>query len=70
MNLTHNIYSGIIITLLKLLPHLPGPNELTILVLNSFMKKKYICFYYDLSVWYKTKFGSQNFGYQIWCLFL
>ena len=19
-----------------------------------------------LSVWYKTKFGSQNFGYQIW----
>ena len=22
-----------------------------------------------LSVWYKTKFGSQNFGYQLWCLF-
>ena len=21
------------------------------------------------SVWYKTKFGSQNFSYQIWCLF-
>ena len=21
-----------------------------------------------LAVWYKTKFGSQNFGYQIWCL--
>ena len=21
------------------------------------------------SVWYKTKFGSQNFGYQLWCLF-
>ena len=21
------------------------------------------------AVWYKTKFGSQNFGYQIWCLF-
>ena len=23
-----------------------------------------------LAVWYKTKFGSQNFGYQLWCLFL
>ena len=23
-----------------------------------------------LAVWYKTKFGSQNFGYQIWSLFL
>ena len=22
-----------------------------------------------LLVWYKTKFGSQNFGYQLWCLF-
>ena len=22
-----------------------------------------------LAVWYKTKSGSQNFGYQIWCLF-
>ena len=22
------------------------------------------------TVWYKTKFGSQNFGYQLWCLFL
>ena len=22
------------------------------------------------TVWYKTKFGSQNFGYQCWCLFL
>ena len=22
----------------------------------------------ELSVWYKTKFGSQNFGYQLWCL--
>ena len=22
-----------------------------------------------LAVWYKTKFGSQNFGYQIWWLF-
>ena len=21
------------------------------------------------SVWYKTKFGSQNFGYQLWCHF-
>ena len=21
------------------------------------------------TVWYKTKFGSQNFGYQLWCLF-
>ena len=21
------------------------------------------------TVWYKTKFGSQNFSYQIWCLF-
>ena len=21
------------------------------------------------AVWYKTKFGSQNFGYQLWCLF-
>ena len=21
------------------------------------------------TVWYKTKFGCQNFGYQIWCLF-
>ena len=20
----------------------------------------------QLTVWYKTKFGSQNFGYQIW----
>ena len=23
----------------------------------------------NLSVWYKTKCGSQNFGYQLWCLF-
>ena len=23
----------------------------------------------NLPVWYKTKFGSQNFGYQLWCLF-
>ena len=23
----------------------------------------------SLAVWYKTKFGSQNFGYQLWCLF-
>ena len=22
------------------------------------------------AVWYKTKFGSQNFGYQFWCLFV
>ena len=22
------------------------------------------------TVWYKTKFGSQNFGYQLWCLFV
>ena len=22
------------------------------------------------TVWYNTKFGSQNFGYQLWCLFV
>ena len=26
--------------------------------------------YRPLAVWYKTKFGSQNFGYQLLCLFL
>ena len=28
----------------------------------------YICISYS-TVWYKTKFGSQNFGYQLGCLF-
>ena len=23
-----------------------------------------------ISVWYKTKFGSQNFGFQLWCLYI
>ena len=31
--------------------------------INSYLATSYC------TVWYKTKFGSRNFDYQIWCLF-
>ena len=33
------------------------------------VRKKNCCRKPLYTVWYKTKFGSQNFGYQLWCLF-
>ena len=36
---------------------------------GSNSKKKLIIEILTWAVWYKTKFGSQNFGYQRWCIF-
>ena len=36
---------------------------------HSIIEMSFNCLISQSSVWYKTKFGSQNFSYQLWCLF-
>ena len=60
--------------LLIVLTHLPLDKMASILkttfsIAFSWMKMFEFLLKFHWTVWYKTKFGSQNFGYQLWCLF-